>query len=390
MANQNNNVPERPKIRPRPNPVGGSTPPEGLARDGVSASGPPLPPQEPNPELPPPPLPPMDSSFDPTLPPMEPPSPTEVYPFPESDPVLPPPYQEPPPILRDPIPDDMEDIPYVYDPKTSYFFVFGVKGSGKSVLLSGVLYNIRARRLGDQARNLNDNNVPHERLGTQLLNEMMEQIPSGDWPRSTTTLASEGRTFPRHMHFQFNPKDGKKPDFKFCMMDMSGEDLERVRVSEWDAGRLNPGIDVFLELPVENLSFVCVYPSLHDRYSHAQLSTYMVNFLDKLEAKGKATAPILMVVSQWDRVSDNYPSPEAFLEENAPLVWNRLHAGDRDFSLMEFSIGHVNEQTNRYKYSPAASNRLFEWMYSSRMEVSLNEPVKQSVWDRLLDKVGRK
>lgn len=272
--------------------------------------------------------------------------------------------------------DTVASLPY--DPESSYFFMFGVNGSGKTVILSGLFYNLFAYRMGDNTSNLNDHDIEHEQKGTVLIDELTGKIAQGEWPTSTATLASESSLIPRQMNYEFGPKDHNKPSFKFSMMDMSGEDLMKVRVSS-DNGkqRLNPGIEAFLGLPNNNLAFISLFPA-DSKLSDVELSSYMRNFLDELDRISHKDTPMLFIVSKWDLVADKFDTVEAFLADRAPIIFNKVNESARNVSLMKFSIGNVDSTSDSYVYNQVNSNQMFEWMYHTQMGVRLDEDITAS------------
>lgn len=281
---------------------------------------------------------------------------------------------------------DVVEIPW--DENTSYFFMFGVKGAGKSVILSGLFYNILAHREGDDLRNKNDHEIEHQDRGTKLINNLLEQVPDGSWPSSTPTLNSESQQVPRQMNMEFLPRDPKKPEFDFCTMDMSGEDLMKLRPgSDYDKARLNDGIEAFLDLPFQNLAFLCVYPAYSSVDNAQRLSSYMQSFLDELDRTGHSDTPLLMIVSKWDLVEDGFESPAEFLRQKAPIIYNKLLKPTR--TIMSFSIGNVDEAKDIYDYDPTSSNKLFGWMYKTQMGLELDEPISKSLWQKLLSRLQR-
>jgi hypothetical protein len=341
--------------------------------------GVPTPPPEPEPEpepeieLPPVTLPPIPQPVA-TPPPMPtqaaPPAP--IYDEPEE---FAPTYTEP-----------EEDVEIPYDPESSYFFMFGVTDSGKTVILSGLLYNVLAHRMGDRLTNLNDHTVGHQLRGTVLMDNLLQEVPEGSWPNSTSTLDGDGKLVPRQLNLEFGPKDPAQPNFKFSVMDVSGEDLMNVRVkSDSDHSRLNPGIEAFLKLPENNLAFICIYPA-ESGLKNTALSAYLRSFIQELDKIGHHASPIIIVISKWDLVEDEYDSPADFLKAQAPIIWGIVNESERDVSLMTFSIGSVDKESGTYVYSPKNSDQLFKWMYHTQMGVELDEDLSASkggIWNKL-------
>jgi hypothetical protein len=124
--------------------------------------------------------------------------------------------------------ENTQELEIPYDEESSYFFMYGVATSGKTVILSGLFYNLLAHRLGDNLKTLNDNNLDYQKKGTVLMDQLLDHVSNGVFPPGTSTLNSEGSIIPRQVNLEFKPKDPSKSIFKFTMMDFSGEDLMKV------------------------------------------------------------------------------------------------------------------------------------------------------------------
>lgn len=279
-----------------------------------------------------------------------------------------------------------------FEKDTSCFFMFGVKGSGKSVILSGLFYNLYVHKLaaGNSLVKLNDDNIENQRRGSVLLDTMLQSVPKGNWPPSTIPLRSEGKTLPRQINHEFRPRDLSKHVFKFSIMDFSGEDLQKLRSNnEESKSELHQGIDVFLNLPPQNLAFICVYPASQLNFDNEELSSYARNFLDMLDMKGHRSAPLLFIVSKWDTVSSEFASVSDFLKEKAAMIWGRLNEADRNVTILNFSIGELQGE-NRFKYDPESSEKMFNWMYKAQMGIDLGEMVSKSFWDKVWNRISKR
>ena len=289
---------------------------------------------------------------------------------------------EPPPIPEPPVgqtpPDDPsesieEEITEIeIDPEMTYVFLFGIGESGKSAILSSLMYYLHAKRPGDGIQNLNQNHIAPERRGNILLDQMLTKIPKGQFPARTATLASERRIIPRQIKAKFIPGNNQKPNFKFCLLDVSGEDLERVIQKNDDKNtKLPEGIDAFLSLDPENLIFISVYPSQSNNFDHQQLSAAQRSFMDLLDQRGLSDVPMLTLVSKWDLEERNFSSSEEFIQQRAPIIWNQIMQPGRNSSISTFSVGDVDKWSQSFIYDPSDADKLFKWMY----EEQLGEPL---------------
>jgi GTPase SAR1 family protein len=279
------------------------------------------------------------------------------------------------------------EIPF--DDRMSYFFMFGVKGSGKSSILSSLIYYLRVLRVGDSIDKLSKTHLDFDRRGEELMDEFYKQVSIGLFPMSTATLSSEGEKVPRQMPLSFKPADTSKSEFRLCLMDISGEDLMKVRPDRQKTQeRLPEGIEVFLDASQSNLCFILVY-SVSEILSHSEQELYFDRFLDILTRKGLKQVPILLMLSKWDLVRNQYESVEDFLKKEARLIWNHVNQPDRNVTIMSFSIGHVDIHSNTYNYEHGDTEKLFNWMYSTQLGVDLNAQIDQSIFKRFWDRFNR-
>ena len=277
----------------------------------------------------------------------------------------------------------------------TYVFLFGIGESGKSAILSSLMYYLHAQRPGDGIQNLNRNEIPHERRGNILLDEMLTKIPNGKFPARTATLASERSIIPRHIKANFIPGNGSKPNFKFCLLDVSGEELERVLQSNpQQFTELPEGIDAFLSLDPRNLIFISVYPSESNNFDDARLSAAQRSFMDLLDQRGLSDVPMLTLVSKWDLVKQDFSSSKEFLQQRAPIVWNQINQPGRITSLSTFSVGEVDRRRQSFVYDPEDAEHLFKWMYETQMgePVEDDQPLIQnhppSKWNKFMNIVS--
>ena len=260
------------------------------------------------------------------------------------------------------------------DPEMTYVFLFGIGESGKSAILSSLMYYLHTKRPGDAIKNLNQNHIAHERRGNILLNDMLTRIPKGEFPARTATMASARSIIPRHIKADFIPGNGNKQNFKFCLLDVSGEELERVYQRNDDQyTELPEGIDAFLSLDPRNLIFISVYPSESNNFDDARLSAVQKSFMDLLDQRGLSDVPMLTLVSKWDLVKQNFSSSEEFIRQRAPIVWNLIQQHGRIMSYSTFSVGEVDRQRQSFVYDPEDAEHLFKWMYKTQMGEPLED-----------------
>jgi GTPase SAR1 family protein len=297
------------------------------------------------------------------------------------------PDPEPPPLPNTPEVDNVIE----YHPDRSYFFIFGQGASGKTVLISSILYYLRAirsDRYSDTLVNINNSDLKHESEGNRLWSELSRTIYTRTFPRGTTTIQNQN-PIPRHINAHFTPSSNS-PEFKFCLMDMAGEDLEKV--DYMSNQRLPDSIKTYIkELPKENICFIYVLNPEDQYYSNEKKLALFEAFIDSLDANEHTNTPLLLLVTKWDTIKDEFSSAEEFVKSVFNPIWGTLKQEQRKINIGEFSIGVVNGNdpaaTNFETFDPTYPERVFKWMYKTQTGVNLdgNTEKEKSLFQKLLD-----
>ncbi len=274
-----------------------------------------------------------------------------------------------------------------YYEDTNYYMIFGIRSSGKTVALSGLMYCLNTFQ-NSSVENLNNRTVPAELKGEKLYETLLSNIPDGRWFPGSPTISADDLDVPRQIHLKFKPNSPSKPEFTFCTMDMAGEDLMRMRVSENHQVGLHPGIEEIFKIPKDYMSFICVYPAVDEEMQRSEKSSYMRSFFNILDQYEHRETPLIMLISKWDIVEDQYKDAEDFLRRNDEVIWSRLQDSDRKVSYMKFSIG--TEDSGGFKYDRQDSEKLLSWMYETAHGIPLKEPARLPWWKSLFSLFKRK
>lgn len=264
------------------------------------------------------------------------------------------------------------DFHYHHD--RSYFFIFGPSTSGKTVIISSIiryLKSYRNRKHGDTLKNINNDELVHEKEGNRLWKELTETNINNQFPKGTSVVGASKMPIPRHLNLHFIPSNGL-PDFKFCFMDMAGEDLSKI---DYDSYKTLPkGIKTYIEdVENKNLCFIYVLNPDSDLQSKANKVSLFEAFIDLLDKNGHTNTPLLLLVSKWDKIKNNYSCIDEYLENEFDSIWGRIHEKVRDITIAEFSIGEVDSSNkNLIKYDPSYAERVFNWMYKNQMGHNLD------------------
>lgn len=294
------------------------------------------------------------------------------------------PDPEPPPLPKPPEVDNVIE----YHPDRSYFFIFGQGASGKTVLISSILYYLRTIRpnsFGDTIKNINNPDLKHEREGNKLWKELSQTIFTKKFPKGTTTIQNQN-PIPRHINANFIP-NSKSSEFKFCLMDMAGEDLERI---DYESNQNLPTsiIKYIKELPKKNICFIYVLNPDDQYFSNEKKLGLFEAFIDTLDANEHTDTPILLLVTKWDTIKNEYLDAKDFVKKEFNPIWGTLNNSERNIKIGEFSIGEVigdnPTATDFETFDPTFPERVFNWMYETQKGVSLNEKNK-GFFEKILD-----
>lgn len=297
------------------------------------------------------------------------------------------PGPEPPPLPNTEETDNVIE----YHPDRSYFFIFGQGASGKTVLISSILYYLNTIRSGDYRdtlKNLNNPNLKHEQEGNKLWKELSQTIFTKRFPRGTTTVQNQN-PIPRHINAHFTPSSNS-PEFKFCLMDMAGEDLEKI---DYESNQSLPStiVTYIKELPKENMCFIYVLNPDDQYFSKEKKLGLFQAFINSLDTNEHTNTPLLLLVTKWDTIKDEYVNAEEFVKREFSPIWGILNQSEREISFGKFSIGDVigddPTATNFETFDPTYPERVFKWMYKTQTGVSLDNKTekKKNFFEKILD-----
>ncbi len=259
-----------------------------------------------------------------------------------------------------------------YDKDSNYVFFFGTAESGKSVILSSMLYYLSSEagvlrpKLG----------TPNTREAQGLLTDFFENIRRGILPNRTT----RDQVTRLDLVFEPNNRSAKVPPINLTFLETSGENHNEIR----RGGSYHSSIEAYLNANIP-LTFIIV-----TSYDTAHRDDTLINeFLDKLELKGKniQSLNLILVISKWDK-SGNIDVASA--EELDSFVSERLSRTNQrintyGLSKTFYTIGNItkNEQgTERIAMlSLATAEVLSKWLYESIVGYPLDYP--GTFWERI-------
>ncbi len=263
-------------------------------------------------------------------------------------------------------------MPFINGKDSNFVFFFGTAASGKSVILSSMLYY-----LSSQAGVLRPKaGSPMEKDADVLFFDFLENLKQGILP-TRTTRDSVTRL---DMVFEPDNKSIKTPPIGLTFLETSGENHYEIR----RGGEFHSSIDEYLNANIPlNLIIVSGYDKAHE-------DDVLINtFFNKLEQKKKnlKSAKVILVISKWDLSGSKRVTSEDILEnfvrENLPMTYKRLKT--YNISKSYYTIGNI-EKNNSGEEQLTSLNLhtagiLSKWLYKSITGFDIN--YQGTLWERI-------
>ncbi|WP_326983296.1 hypothetical protein VUJ46_01740 [Chryseobacterium sp. MYb264] len=254
---------------------------------------------------------------------------------------------------------------------SNFVFFFGTAESGKSVILSSMLYYLRSHagvlrpKLG----------TPNSKEANVLLSDFFENIRQGVLPNRTT----RDQVTRLDLVFEPNNKSKRVVPVDLTFLETSGENHNEIR----RGGSYHSSIESFLNANIP-LTFIIV-----TSYEAAHRDDSLINeFLDELERKGKNLKSVnaILIVSKWDKSGRmDVESPEeldGFVSERLPMTAQRIDT--YGLSKTYYTIGSVQNAVGQEKVSLlnlSTAEVLSKWLYRSIVGYDLD--YEGTFWERL-------
>ncbi|MDQ0782445.1 hypothetical protein [Chryseobacterium sp. W4I1] len=255
--------------------------------------------------------------------------------------------------------------------ESNFVFFFGTADSGKSVILSSMLYYLKSHagvlrpKLG----------TPNSKEANVLLSDFFENIRQGILPNRT----SRDKVTRLDLVFEPNNKSKRVVPIDLTFLETSGENHNEIR----RGGSYHSSIESFLNGNVP-LTFIIV-----TSYDSAHREDSLINeFLDELERKGKNLKSVnaVLVISKWDKSGrmdvESAEELEGFISDRLPMTAQRINT--YGLSKSYYTIGSVEnsigqERVNLLNLSTAEV--LSKWLYRSITGYDLD--YEGTFWERL-------
>lgn len=254
---------------------------------------------------------------------------------------------------------------------SNFVFFFGTAESGKSVILSSMLYY-----LSSQAGVLRPKlGTPNTREAQGLLSDFFESIRQGVLPTRTT----RDQVTRLDLVFEPNNKSKKVVPINLTFLETSGENHNEIR----RGGSYHSSIEAYLNANIP-LTFILV-----TSYDTAHKDDTLINeFLDELERKGKnlKSVNVILVISKWDKSGrmdvENTDELDSFIADRLSRTNQRLNT--YGLSKTYYTIGNIQNNSGSEKItllSLATAEVLSKWLYSSIVGYELD--YEGTFWERI-------
>lgn len=254
---------------------------------------------------------------------------------------------------------------------SNFIFFFGVGESGKSVILSSILYF-----LSSQAGVLRPKlGTPNTKEAQGLLSDFFENIRQGILPNRTT----RDQVTRLDLIFEPNNRSKKVHPINLTFLETSGENHKDIS----RGGTYHSSIEAYLNANIP-LTFIIV-----TSFDKAHLEDTLINeFLDELERKGKnlKSINVILIISKWDKSGRTDVSSEDelenFINERLPRTNNRINS--YELNKTYFTIGSIEKTVEGERITLlnlAPAEVLSHWLYESIVGYPLD--YEGTFWERL-------
>lgn len=260
----------------------------------------------------------------------------------------------------------------VMNKDSNFICFFGSASSGKSVILSSLLYYFKAR--AGVLRPMLDS--PNSTDANRLLSSFFDDISRGILPARTT------RDKVTRLDFVFEPNNNSKKviPIKLSFLETAGDNNYEIK----HAGEFHKSLAEYIKADIP-LTFIIVtsYETAH------QEDGFISQFFTELERvrKGRRHVEnVLLVVSKWDKSGRKIATPEEvdrFVSERLPMTNSLINT--YQLTKTFYTIGTVVKKANdEERISELTLDRaevVAKWLYESIVGKPLD--YEGTFWERL-------
>jgi hypothetical protein len=253
------------------------------------------------------------------------------------------------------VPIAKTNISGVKNKDSNYVLFFGSASSGKSVILSSMLYY-----LNSQSGVLRPNpSTPNSREAMILLSDFFDNIRKGILPNRTTKDQVTRLDF----IFEPNNRSKKVTPINLTFLETAGDNNYEIR----RGGKFHSSIDTYLSAKIP-LTIIIV----SSRENAHKEDTFIYEFLNELHRKEKnlQSLNIILIISKWDKSGKldvaHTDELDDFIADNLPMTNKAIDT--YEFSKSFYTIGEltsVNGEERIKILSLSTAEVLSKWLYRS-------------------------
>ncbi len=263
----------------------------------------------------------------------------------------------------------LQQFRQLQDRNSTFVFMFGRQQAGKTVVLSSLAYHMGIDEEGLLETRRRVDNLK----GAAYLKQLSESVRKGQFMNRTAV----GSLY--ELDLTYTPNNPEVP-MNFTFLEMSGEDLTKVELSESSAGDLPSDIEVYLKCPNINVVFMVVVP-----YEDAEEHDYLViDFLDYIKERKPDFdySKLLLLISKWDRYDGlRKDEVDLFVKEQMPRTYSRLKA--KKATLARYSIGEVSDDNQQIlELNQERPQVVKRWLYQAATGQKIKD-ANSSFWNKL-------
>lgn len=260
----------------------------------------------------------------------------------------------------------------VKEKDSNFIFFFGTAESGKSVILSSIIYYLSSQAGVIRPRL----NTPNSREAEVLLFDFLENLRKGILPSRTT----RDQVTRLDLVFEPNNKSQKVPPINLTFLETSGENHNEIR----RGGNYHSSIEEYLSANIP-LHFLLVtsYDTAHND------DALMFTFLNELERKGKSLKSVnaILIISKWDKSGSmrvaSAEQLEHFIAERLPMTSQRLDT--YGLNKTYYTIGQVDKTESGEQHLTSLNLQtaqvLSNWLYQSITGYAID--YEGTFWERI-------
>jgi hypothetical protein len=254
-----------------------------------------------------------------------------------------------------------------------FIFLFGDRGSGKSTILSSLLFFMNSERSLGKIEPVDIDSYP---ASYSFYQRSIQKIASNTLPDRTNIDE------PILSVVKFTPGVNPLNPLYIVLLDISGEDLNKIQTTSGERGEFTDQINILMRDTDNNIAYVLVTdtPERDDTLMHSFLNyLFTLNVGDQY--RNDITNGVLLMIAKSDK--ERYANLEQYLRLQMPLTYGALTS--RNGAIGTFKIGSGVELLNNKQvilnYDYDSPKRFLSWIYKRK---TLQELYPVKWWKRLL------